>query len=298
MDEGTYIDPFAAAYGDGARRVAELASVAATAAQLWASHRRDQQAARAIADEKAAREAREARQLAITEARTKWAPAYDSEWLGKADLLTTARVWGAAAPFGNDPEGAARHAEEVAEWEVSKRGTAAAAQARDVLAQAEEGKKLAAEAAKAMGLCEKRLRVLHPHAMKHYDRLRELGQLPIQAMGNAAVFFDRDPRIHDAQAAPERARLEAGQAGAQPWAADFGPTPGELTKEQMEARAGTIVKDLQSRAANAGLGALGEAELRTRLEVATNLPEEVIDKVVREDAHQAADGRARGGRDC
>ena len=62
-----------------------------------------------------------------------------------------------------------------------------------------------------MRRCEDRLRVLHPYAMRHYDRLRGERMSPADAMRAAAPFFGYAPHTRDAPYAG-RLALTAGVA--------------------------------------------------------------------------------------
>ncbi len=119
-------------------------------------------------------------------ARAGWAPALDRQWLARAGLFETARAWGAAVPF----------ADRAMPWYEPA-------------------------AATAMHRAEDRLRVLHPHAMARYDRLRGDGTGPAEAMREAAPLFARPPRPHD----PPHIRRPALQAGSGALSRP-GPEPG------------------------------------------------------------------------
>ena len=62
------------------------------------------------------------------------------------------------------------------------------------------------EAARATTLAEQRLRELHPDAMERYDRLRQGGADPVDAMRRVAPLFDQ-PRARPGEPAPDRAAL-------------------------------------------------------------------------------------------
>ncbi|MFI0350970.1 hypothetical protein [Actinomadura sp. 9N407] len=135
--------------------------------------------ARRVERLRAASEAREAEaeqaaalelKASFEQARARWAPAHDSRWLRKANLLFVAEAWGAAVPYATD----------------------------------------SASAASAVRKCEDRLRDLHPHGMSHYDRARGAGQDPLIAMGEAAPFFARDPNVRTGDPAAARPELPKG----------------------------------------------------------------------------------------
>lgn len=68
------------------------------------------------------------------------------------------------------------------------------------------------EAERASHLAEERLRELRPDVMDRYDRLRNQGSDPVEAMRRVAPFFDRPP-ARPGQAAPERAVLDQAGSG-------------------------------------------------------------------------------------
>ncbi|GAA2127172.1 hypothetical protein [Actinomadura napierensis] len=127
-------------------------------------------------------------------------------------------------------------------------------------------------AAGAMRKCEKRLRDLHPHAMNHYDRARTDGMEPLDAMRKAAPFFARDPNVRTGEPAAARPALVEG-SGAE-WAATiYGPHRSDWENARQEQRAHHIAGQLRDR-----LHQPSPDELRTALDTATNLPNEVIAK--------------------
>ncbi|GAA0544195.1 hypothetical protein [Actinomadura livida] len=137
-----------------------------------------------------------------------------------------------------------------------------------------------ASAALAVSKCEDRLRDLHPHAMSHYDRYRSEGESPLDAMRRAAHFFARDPDIRTGDAASRRGELHEG-TGAEWTASAPGPGRGDGEEARQEQRAGQIASELRNKLRLQGREPEPE-ELRTVLEIATNLPEHIIVKVVPE----------------
>ncbi|QFG22891.1 hypothetical protein [Actinomadura sp. WMMB 499] len=135
-----------------------------------------------------------------------------------------------------------------------------------------------ASAASAVGKCEERLRELHPHAMSHYDRFRAENKDPLAAMREAAPYFDRDPNIRTGEPAAPRKELHEG-AGDR-WAATVhGPDRGEWEEARQEQRGRQIADDLRTRLQAQGREPEPQ-ELRTVLEVTTNLPEHIIARAV------------------
>ncbi|TDC91975.1 hypothetical protein [Actinomadura sp. 7K507] len=135
-----------------------------------------------------------------------------------------------------------------------------------------------ASAALAARKCEERLRHLHPHAMSHYDRFRSEGKDPLDAMTEAAPFFTRDPNVRTGDPAAQRGELLEG-TGAE-WASRFhGPERGDWEEARREQRANQIANELRTKLRLHGHEPQPE-ELRTVLEITTNLPEHIIAKAV------------------
>ncbi len=239
--------------GHGLQRAVQVASCAVTAAQVYLHQQRTQAMAAAERDERARRALAAQIRADREAARAGWAPALDPDWLRQADLFQAARTWGAAMPY----------ADRSMPWYEPA-------------------------AATAMRKSEERLRDLHPHAMARYDRLRSDGMGPAEAMRETAPLFARPPRAHDTPYMPRQV-LDAGNSENLTWAAaDPAPGPGESSSLDFagaqERRGRQIVTALQARARTQRRGPLGEAEQRTVLETITNLPTEVIDRVVRPDS--------------
>jgi len=175
MDHGNHPDPFGELSSDGLQRAVQITSCAVTAAQVYIYQQRTQARIVAERDELAQRTLRAQGRADRDASRAEWAPALDPNWHCQADLISAARAWGAAAPF----------ADRSVPWYEPTAVT-------------------------AMRRCEERLRVLHPHAMARYDRLRAYGAAPADAMREAAPLFGRPPRPHDTSYAPVPA-LETGQ---------------------------------------------------------------------------------------
>ena len=247
MTAENHPDPFQDAIGNGVQRAVQVTSCAVTAAQVYLHQQRAQAMATAERDERA-RRALTAQMRADREAaRAAWAPALSTDWLRAADLLQTARIWGAAMPY----------ADRSVPWYEPA-------------------------AATAMRKCEERLHELHPYAMARYDRLRQDGNAPADAMRDAAPFFANAPRAYDRPYVP-RPALFAGNGESPTWTAPA-PDPFEQTgvtvTEALELRGRQIVAALQERARVQRRGPLGEAEQRTVLETITNLPHDLIDRIV------------------
>ncbi|GAA2614204.1 hypothetical protein SMC26_24100 [Actinomadura fulvescens] len=135
-----------------------------------------------------------------------------------------------------------------------------------------------AAAASAVRKCEKRLRDLHPHAMSHYDRQRANGLNPLEAMRHAVPFFDRDPNVREGD--PVQTRQLCPGDGTR-WAANpQGPSREEWETARQEHRAHRILDEFQTKLTRQGRTHIPASELHTLLDVTTNLPNHIIDKVV------------------
>jgi hypothetical protein len=170
MDKSdVYPDVLGGALSFSSQRVAQLGSLITAGATVEAQRRARATAARAARDERALSALRDQERAAWQLARAGWAPAHDSRWLAQADLLQAARVWSAAAAYGEaDP--------------------AAGSAARK---------------------CEDRLRALHPYAMAWYDRLRGEGAGRFDAMRQALPLFGRARHARPGDTAAHRRALES-----------------------------------------------------------------------------------------
>jgi hypothetical protein len=259
MDAETHPDPVREALNHGMQRAVQVGSAVMTGARVYAHHRRAQARVVAERDERARRSLQAQIRADREAARSGWAPALDRQWLRQADLPATARAWGAAMPYAN---------RNVPWYEPS--------------------------AATAMRAAEERLRDLHPYAMARYQRLRDDGLGPTEAMRQAAPLFARHPHARDAPFTP-RPAFEAG-TGAAEWVADDAGTDGGAgdlaDAAALEQRGQRIVAALQERARADGREALGQEELRIVLDSLTNLPGGLIDRL---SGPAGGDGQARPG---
>ncbi len=261
MDPGPHPDPLHEAMSHGLQRAVQVASSAATALQVYAYLGQAHTRTAAQQRERVNR-ALNSRQRAERDIhRAAWAPALDPRWLRHADLLQMARVWAAAMPYA-DPKVA---------WHEPAAKT-------------------------AMANCEGRLRDIHPTAMGYYDRLRGDGMGPGEAMREAAFLFAGPPRAYDPPYTP-RPALEPGSGENVAWvwsSSDLPPADSsDLTAER---RGRQIAETLRAKAHEP----LGETELRLVLETVTNLPTDVIGRVVQraatpQGARQSRVGDARAG---
>ena len=257
MEPGHYTDPLEDALSHGSQRVAQFASLAGAMAQVVMQRRALHDARKAARnDQHATRVLDEQERLLHRQARLSWASAHDPQWLAQADLLQTGRAWAGAASFADTDPAAAS----------------------------------------AMRKCEDRLRTLHPYAIARYDRLREDGMSPLDAMRETASLFGRSPDVRVGEPAAARpavavgtgedAYASAGEARSE----QSMPDPGDGSDEGAELRGKQIVERMQASARAARRPELGPDELAMVLEAATNLPNEVIARITR----QAADeGQAR-----
>jgi hypothetical protein len=261
MTAETHPDPFQDAIGHGLQRAIQVTSCAVTAAQVYLYQQRTQARTAAESDERTRRTLAAQSRADREAARVGWAPALDPDWLRQADLFQAARTWGAAMPY----------ADRSVPWYEPA-------------------------AATALRKSEERLRDLHPYAMAHYDRLRGDGMGPAEAMRETAPLFARPARAQDTPYRP-RPVLDAGNGENLTWAAtdparDAAELNGPALAEAQERRGQQIIATLQERARAPHRGPLGEAEQRTVLETITNLPADIIDRIVRPDS-SAEDPPAR-----
>jgi len=198
MEPQIHPDPFGEAARRALQRTIQIASSAATGAQILVHLRANQARLAAEQQEQVRREQLAQARADRAAALASWAPGLDPNWLRQADLIQIARIWGAAAPYADpaDP------------WSESS-------------------------AAIVVQRCEDRLRVLHPYAMRRYDANRSQGQALVEAMREAAPFFAYAPNPRDpdwqprlavsiaAGARPDLAAVPAARAGQHPWQQDF-----------------------------------------------------------------------------
>src|SRR6266851_5746263 len=173
MEPGHYTDPLEDALSHGSQRVAQFASLAGAMAQVVMQRRALHDARKAArGDEQATRILDEQERLMHRQARLRGATAHDPQWLAQADLLQAGRAWAGAASYADTDPAAAS----------------------------------------AMRKCEDRLRMLHPYAMARYDRLREDGMSPLDAMRETAPLFGRAPDVRVGEPAAARRALGADAA--------------------------------------------------------------------------------------
>lgn len=249
MEPGHHTDPLEEALSHGSQRVAQFASLAGAMAQVVIQRRALHDARTAARDdERATRILDEQERLMHHQARLGWSPAHDAQWLAHADLPQTGRAWASAASYADT----------------------------DPLA------------ASAMRKCEDRLRVLHPHAMTRYDRLRTDGMSPLDAMRDTAPLFSRTPDIRVGDPVPARQALPAstGQDATLPTdqarRVPPDPVPGADADHAAELRGLQLITRMQASAGATGQPEPGLDELAMALEATTNLPHHVIDKITRQ----------------
>jgi hypothetical protein len=159
------------------------------------------------------------------------------------------------------------------------------------------------EAAMALRRAEERLRVLHPYAMNHYDRLRSEGAAPLEAMREAAPMFAMAPYARPGQPGAPRQAVTAGVpgagAGSRPASRAAGVPSGGFRQDADQAayqHGLRIAEQLQTRALAERGARLSSDELFTELEVKTTLPLDVITGLARtrgEENTAASAARAR-----
>ena len=195
MEPQTHPDPFADAVSHGIQRVIQIASSAATGAQVLAYLKRDRTRTRAQTDERDRRAQAAQMRAEQAAARANLAAIRDPNWLPNADVGQAAHAWGLSMPY----------ADSGTPWYDPS-------------------------AAAVMRRAERRLRVLHPTAMARYDRLRSEGAEPAAAMREAAPMFGYPPRAHNPPYTPpprsltEKPATPAQARADQPWQQDF-PLP-------------------------------------------------------------------------
>lgn len=243
-------EPFGEALSYSSQRAAQMVSLTAAATEV-ALRRRALHAARNAACAEQERRMLQAQESAFrAQFRARWAPALDPQWLARADLLQAGRAWGAAAPWADADP----------------------------------------EAAIALRRAEERLRTLHPYAMAQYDRLREEGVGPLDAMRGSVHLFLREPHARPGDPAPARPAVEAGLPGTGPApkpGPDSGlgqPGSGQDPYQEAERRGREIAERLQARALQEHGERLSVGELATALEASTSLPAEVITRIARAEA--------------
>jgi hypothetical protein len=260
MEPAHYTDPLEEALSQASQRVAQLASLTGAMAQVIVQRKAFHNARQtARDDERAIQAIDEQERLIHRQARLSWAPAHDPQWLVHADLLQTGRAWASAATYA---------------------GTDPAA-------------------ASAMRKCEDRLRALHPYAMARYDRLRDDGTSPLDAMRETVPLFGRSPHARPGDPAPFRHALDAGVGPDATQPADHvpadpaAPQPADDSDDRAEQRGRQIIESLQSSARAARRPELGPDELAMVLEAVTNLPEDMIGRLTRNTPIESPPGRSK-----
>ncbi|MDL4770712.1 hypothetical protein [Actinomadura xylanilytica] len=229
-------DPIAEGFTHSGQRMVQIVALAAVVQQTCTQYKDRLRAARETREAEAEQAATRDLKAAFEEARSRWAPAHDRQWLRDADLLHVAQAWGAAVPYAADHT----------------------------------------SAASVVAKCEERLRGLHPHAMSHYDRFREHGQDPLSAMSNAGTYFTRNPNVRTGDPAPRRPELPEGTEPNWP-ATIHTPDRTEPEEARQEQRARKIIDELGERLRIQGRD-VDPTQMRTVLEVTTNLPDHIITK--------------------
>lgn len=101
MTAETHPDPFHDAIGHGLQLAVQVTSSVVTGAQVYAYLRRTQELANTQRDERARRALNAQIRADREAARAQWAPALSPDWLRNADLIQTAKAWGAAMPYAD-----------------------------------------------------------------------------------------------------------------------------------------------------------------------------------------------------
>lgn len=248
---GHYPEPFGEAASYSSQRATQLVSLVAAAAEVRMRLNAARSARQATQDRQAQRQLEEQEHAARANARAGWAPAHDARWLAQADLLQTARAWGAAVPWADT----------------------------DPVAEA------------AMRKSEERLRTLHPFAMARYDRLRADGAEPLDAMREAAPLFGYHPDARPAGHRPVPGIEAPADATPEPEATDSAvlrAVPEPDPYQDAEHRGRRIAERLQARALYERGAELAPDELAVALEQTASLPPEVIARIARARSQESA----------
>lgn len=105
-------------------------------------------------------------------------------------------------------------------------------------------------AAAALRKSEERLRTLHPYAMARYDRLREEGASPIDAMREAAPLFVRAPYARPGDPGGHRLRIGAGSGDTDAAFVDnYDPAGRNAVRLAAESFPGTAAEGIRAAAA-------------------------------------------------
>lgn len=218
-----YPDLFGEALSHSSSQAAQMISLTAAATEVAVARLTLRNARRAEQDERGRRALLDAERAARERARVRWAPAHDARWLGQANLFQVAGVWGAAAAYADDD--------------------------------------LAATA--ALRRSEERLRVLHPYAMARYDRIREEGASPHDAMREAGPLFGREPQARPGDPGGRRVGIGASSVSADIAAASSpGPAEREAVRLASESFPRTVSDGIRA-AATGGLQESARSPVRT-----------------------------------
>ena len=260
MEPAYYSEPLQEALSQASQRVAQFASLTGAMAQvIWQRKALHDARQAARDDERAVRIVDQQERLIQRQARLSWAPAHDPHWLAHADLLQTGRAWTSAASYADTDPAAAS----------------------------------------AMRKCEDRLRTLHPYAMARYDRLRDDGASPLDAMRETVPLFGRSPHVRPGDPAPFRPALGVGAGTDATQSADRALAdakelmPTDDSDNRAEQRGRQIIERLQFSARTVGRPELGPDELAMILEAVTNLPEDMIRRLTRDAAGESQPGREK-----
>ncbi|MEV4251690.1 hypothetical protein AB0J52_00830 [Spirillospora sp. NPDC049652] len=170
MSDNHHPDPFTEGLTLSGQRVSQIAMAAVMGVQAHNAIVRRLAEARRAKDEAAAEREHAALRATREEARIRWTPAHDREWLNRANLYEVGQAWAAAQPYINTVKPARSAADK----------------------------------------CEARLRALHPYAMQRYDELRREGKDRPDAMREAAPYFTKAPNTRTGEPAPARPALSQG----------------------------------------------------------------------------------------
>jgi len=253
-----YGDPVGESFSHTSQKAAQFISMVGAAYEIAARRKQILAAKNAARTEQQLRVAQEQEKAFRAAARARWAPAFSARWQAHADLVDAGRVWNAAAVFADSDP----------------------------------------EAAAALRKAEERMRRLHPYAMATYDRLRDTGARPLEAMRDALYLFAREPYARPGRSATQRPEVELGTPGVGDAASATAPEPAPGPEPDLVAlqRGQQIAAQMQERALAERGSRLSLDELTVALEAATTLPADVIARLASAQDEEGTAARAESAR--
>lgn len=257
-----YPDPFGEALSHSSQRAAQMISLLAAGAEVAARRKALSNAKKAANDEQVRRALQDEQRAVLQQARAGWAAAHDPQWLAQADLIQTARVWGAVAAYADDPVAAS------------------------AMRKSEEGLRRIHPYAMA------RYDRLRGEGTSSFDAMREAAPLfarePYARPGQAGTDLRLEAGLASPDVVPAPGSAEGSVAPQS--------TPGQGALAQAEHRGRPVVWRLQARAIAERGSEFSPEELATALEEATSLPGEVIARLCRSNSEEGAAASAKRAR--